>query len=250
MVDDAVIETARAKLYAAVLSDVLDGLGYRHQVLPPHIRPLRRGAGPGRPCPHRPLSRRLSCAGRPQSLRARDRPDRRPEAGRRAGARLRRFRPDRALGRAPDHREPRTRRHRLHHRRSGARHRELIRAVAFPGLPRRHRPARFQGPGRGLRDRRADRVRGRHGQSRRSGVRRCRRRPGRAAADRQAGAQARLSSKVEGEDRTRAELQGGAPASPRSSPRSVRRPLSQPPTACWDRQPAKPSRTGTKKERS
>jgi 4-hydroxy-4-methyl-2-oxoglutarate aldolase len=40
VVDDAVIEAARAKLYAAVLSDVLDGLGYRHQVLPPHIRPL------------------------------------------------------------------------------------------------------------------------------------------------------------------------------------------------------------------
>ncbi len=40
VVDDGVIETARAKLYAAVLSDVLDQLGYRHQVLPPHIRPL------------------------------------------------------------------------------------------------------------------------------------------------------------------------------------------------------------------
>jgi regulator of RNase E activity RraA len=40
VVDDAVIETARTKLYAAVLSDVLDQLGYRHQVLPPQIRPL------------------------------------------------------------------------------------------------------------------------------------------------------------------------------------------------------------------
>ena len=40
MVDDEVISTARAKLYAAVLSDVLDAQGYRHQVLPPHIRPL------------------------------------------------------------------------------------------------------------------------------------------------------------------------------------------------------------------
>jgi 4-hydroxy-4-methyl-2-oxoglutarate aldolase len=43
VVDDAVIETARAKLYAAVLSDVLDQLGYRHQVLPPQIRPLDDG---------------------------------------------------------------------------------------------------------------------------------------------------------------------------------------------------------------
>jgi regulator of RNase E activity RraA len=39
-VDDQMIETARERLYAAVLSDVLDGLGYRHQVLPARIRPL------------------------------------------------------------------------------------------------------------------------------------------------------------------------------------------------------------------
>jgi 4-hydroxy-4-methyl-2-oxoglutarate aldolase len=38
--DPAMIEAARARLYAAVLSDVLDGLGYRHQVLAPAIRPL------------------------------------------------------------------------------------------------------------------------------------------------------------------------------------------------------------------
>ncbi|MCE3246926.1 MAG: ribonuclease activity regulator RraA [Geminicoccaceae bacterium] len=40
IVDDEVIGTARARLYAAVLSDVLDAQGYRHQVLPPQIRPL------------------------------------------------------------------------------------------------------------------------------------------------------------------------------------------------------------------
>ena len=66
VVDDGVIETARAKLYAAVLSDVLDQLGYRHQVLPPHIRPLDETAGAGRSRAHRPLPRRLSCAARPQ----------------------------------------------------------------------------------------------------------------------------------------------------------------------------------------
>ena len=38
--DEQLIETVRRSLYAAVLSDVLDGLGYRHQVLPPWIRPL------------------------------------------------------------------------------------------------------------------------------------------------------------------------------------------------------------------
>jgi 4-hydroxy-4-methyl-2-oxoglutarate aldolase len=40
VVDDQLIETVRRSLYAAVLSDVLDGQGYRHQILPPSIRPL------------------------------------------------------------------------------------------------------------------------------------------------------------------------------------------------------------------
>jgi regulator of RNase E activity RraA len=40
VVDEQLIEIVRGSLYAAVLSDVLDGLGYRHQVLPPWIRPL------------------------------------------------------------------------------------------------------------------------------------------------------------------------------------------------------------------
>jgi 4-hydroxy-4-methyl-2-oxoglutarate aldolase len=40
LVDEQLIETVRRSLYAAVLSDVLDGQGYRHQVLPPSIRPL------------------------------------------------------------------------------------------------------------------------------------------------------------------------------------------------------------------
>jgi regulator of RNase E activity RraA len=39
-VDAQLIETVRRALYAAVLSDVLDGLGYRHQALPPWVRPL------------------------------------------------------------------------------------------------------------------------------------------------------------------------------------------------------------------
>jgi 4-hydroxy-4-methyl-2-oxoglutarate aldolase len=43
LVDKQLIETVRGALYAAVLSDVLDGLGYRHQVLPPSIRPLDDG---------------------------------------------------------------------------------------------------------------------------------------------------------------------------------------------------------------
>jgi 4-hydroxy-4-methyl-2-oxoglutarate aldolase len=40
IVDESVIGTARESLYASVLSDVLDDLGYRHQALPPGVRPL------------------------------------------------------------------------------------------------------------------------------------------------------------------------------------------------------------------
>ena len=40
LVDEELIETVRRSLYAAVLSDVLDVQGYRHQVLPPQVRPL------------------------------------------------------------------------------------------------------------------------------------------------------------------------------------------------------------------
>jgi 4-hydroxy-4-methyl-2-oxoglutarate aldolase len=43
VVDEQLIESVRGSLYAAVLSDVLDGLGYRHQVLPPGVRPLDEG---------------------------------------------------------------------------------------------------------------------------------------------------------------------------------------------------------------
>jgi 4-hydroxy-4-methyl-2-oxoglutarate aldolase len=43
VVDEQLIETARQSLYAAVLSDVLDTQGFRHQVLPPSIRPLDDG---------------------------------------------------------------------------------------------------------------------------------------------------------------------------------------------------------------
>jgi 4-hydroxy-4-methyl-2-oxoglutarate aldolase len=37
---DHSIETIRAKLFTSVLSDTLDGLGYRHQAMRPAIRPL------------------------------------------------------------------------------------------------------------------------------------------------------------------------------------------------------------------
>ena len=37
---DYSIETIRAKLFTSVLSDTLDGLGYRHQAMRPAIRPL------------------------------------------------------------------------------------------------------------------------------------------------------------------------------------------------------------------
>jgi 4-hydroxy-4-methyl-2-oxoglutarate aldolase len=42
-VNQELLETARDKLYTGVLSDILDGQGFRHQVVPPHIRPLDEG---------------------------------------------------------------------------------------------------------------------------------------------------------------------------------------------------------------
>lgn len=47
----ALLATARRRLYTAVLSDVLDGLGVRNRALPPHIRPVDDGltlCGPAR----------------------------------------------------------------------------------------------------------------------------------------------------------------------------------------------------------
>lgn len=41
--DDRLLERARQKLYTAVLSDVLDALGHPGRVLPPRIRPLDEG---------------------------------------------------------------------------------------------------------------------------------------------------------------------------------------------------------------
>ena len=38
--DDDFLEHVRARLYAAVLSDVLDEIGLRHQAMNPGIRPL------------------------------------------------------------------------------------------------------------------------------------------------------------------------------------------------------------------
>src|SRR3954466_14344789 len=39
-VDDAAMQEIASKLYTAVLSDVLDELGYRDQAMPPSVRPL------------------------------------------------------------------------------------------------------------------------------------------------------------------------------------------------------------------
>lgn len=44
MDDDKPFDIIRADLFTAVVGDVLDGTGHRHQFLPPEIRPLRAGA--------------------------------------------------------------------------------------------------------------------------------------------------------------------------------------------------------------
>lgn len=42
--DDALFRLMEEKLYSAVISDILDALGFRNQTLAPHIRPLYEGA--------------------------------------------------------------------------------------------------------------------------------------------------------------------------------------------------------------
>lgn len=39
--DDELFAAIREKLFTAVVGDILDVMGYRHQFLPPHIKPLR-----------------------------------------------------------------------------------------------------------------------------------------------------------------------------------------------------------------
>ena len=88
----------RRLLYTPVLSDVLDSFGLMHQALRPFVRPLdetlvlfgRVRTGRYMPSEH---GRRATIP------RARNGPDRRPEAGRSGGAGLRRpHRLHRALG--------------------------------------------------------------------------------------------------------------------------------------------------------
>ena len=39
--DKTLITLIKAELYTAVIGDIMDKMGYLHQFLPPHIRPLR-----------------------------------------------------------------------------------------------------------------------------------------------------------------------------------------------------------------
>ena len=95
--DEALIAAARTKLYSAVISDVLDTLGNRHQALHPRIRPLDDTLvlfGRVRTALYAPITR----GARAQSLRTGDHADRQPQSRRRRGDGLPRREPDRALG--------------------------------------------------------------------------------------------------------------------------------------------------------
>jgi hypothetical protein len=39
--DDELFALLKTRLFTAAVGDVLDGMGLRHQFLPPHIQPLR-----------------------------------------------------------------------------------------------------------------------------------------------------------------------------------------------------------------
>ena len=146
------------ELYTAVLSDVLDELGCPGAGAAAVDPAARRRADDGRRRAHGALSRDLRGAGGREPVRTRDRAGRRPEASRRRGVRLRRLHADRAVGRAAVDGGEGARRGRVPDRRLRARH-PPDPADGLPGVPRRHRAARLEGPRQGRRDRRADRMR-------------------------------------------------------------------------------------------
>lgn len=39
--DKELVSLIKGELYTAVVGDIMDKMGYTHQFLPPHIRPLR-----------------------------------------------------------------------------------------------------------------------------------------------------------------------------------------------------------------
>ncbi len=184
-------------LNAAVLSDTLDSLGLMQQAMKPFMRPLDDSAAAHRPRAHRPVHAGVRAAGRGREpLRGGDRAGRRPRARRRGGAGLRRpDRAHRALGRVAVDGQRGARRGRLRHRRPGAR-RQADPRDALPGVLRRHRAARHQGPRAHGRARRAGGVRRRRRAPRRPRVRRRRRRgrhPARASSRRSCAAHSKRS---------------------------------------------------------
>lgn len=135
----------RQRLYTAVLSDVLDELGFRHQAMPPSIRPLDDAlvmAGYARTGSYREVYRVVP----DEILRAGDGADRRSPVGRHRGLRLRRLVADRAVGRAADDRLARTRRGRRRHGWIRQGH-QADPDPALSGVPWRHSPLDSKGRG-------------------------------------------------------------------------------------------------------
>ena len=176
--------TLKQSLYTAVLSDVLDSLGYMHQAMRPFVRPLDEDSViMGRA--------RTGLWMNVFSVKEGENPyehemalldDLKP--GRRRGVRLRRSDGSRgAVGRTPVDGGHLPRRGSVRHRRPRPRREEDPRD-ALSGLPRRHRSPRLQGTRQDGGHRRADRMRRRGRARRRCRVRRRGRRRGDSGGDR------------------------------------------------------------------
>ena len=177
------LPSIRGRLYTAVLSDVLDGLGYRDQAMPPSIRPLDDAlvmAGFARTGLYREIHRVVP-GENPYELEIALVDDLKPDDvavfGCGGSTRIAPW------GELLTTAVACPRRGGLRDRRLRARHPPDPRA-ALPGVPRRHRAARLEGPRDGRRDRRPDPLRGGVDRAGRSRRRRRRRRHRRAAGGR------------------------------------------------------------------
>ena len=168
----------RDRLHSAVLSDILDAMGYRDQVLDPAIRPLDDKLvlmGKARTG----LYWKCSMSSRAESLRARDGADRRSPPGGRRRALLCRLPPHHALGRAPVHGGDGAGCRGLPDRRHDQGYPPDPRDE-ISDLPCRHEADGCPGQGQGRGHRCAGRLRRRADHHRGSDLRRCRRRRGRS----------------------------------------------------------------------
>ena len=146
---DPILDEMRARFFCALISDVLDGLGYTSQVMAPHVRPLDESLVMVGRARHDALCGRLRAAWTwRKPLRSRNQAGRQPRPRRHRGFGLRGHRAHRAVGRSPEYGVEDARRSRCGHGRLRARH-PTHPLIGIPGLRRRHCAARQPWPREG-----------------------------------------------------------------------------------------------------